>query len=1035
MRIFSALIVALLLFSRGIAGSPNEEFRATWVITWHLIDAGKSAEANKALARQILDNHQKANMNAVLWQVRQSGTAYYNSAYEPWGYYAGYKDPGYDPLAYAVEEAHKRGMELHAWFNVFAASATIPGAPAAENPDWICRDRDGYPMTANIALSPGLAEVREYTINVAMEIVRNYDIDGLHLDYVRWNEYTNSLLSKTLTKELPREHFQLDGMITPKQIEELNTNLAGRYLYDYQHPYSAGVPGGFASWEEWWRWSVTEFVRVLHDSIQSVKPWVRLSVAALGNYNWGGWQGYGSVYQDAALWFNQGFIEQLTPMHYHWLTASGFYDMLAGNPSASWQPWIQPGIQDRRLYSVGPGSYRFAENNVWGRHPSVVAACRTIPWVDGFQFFSYGSWDAYNYWENAALLFFNRKTKVRSIDQINLFLPDAPELALEKIDSLNYQITVSPPDTISTEHWFAVYRSTDEVFDADTDEIIHIQFDKADFQLIDQFSGTQDYNGKFYYFASMLNRYWVESPGSVFGQTDSIPSFAPIVVATTPAEGDTIEVTDDIIVQFSKTIDASTFPDAISFNPAVSVADFSWSLDQKTVTIQIDGSFEYATDYTLTVSASLTDINGKPLDGNKDGFAGDDFVLHFSTYLFDVFGPVVTSSYPYHDSFTDDFPIDGVMTVVFDEIIDINTINETTVKFFDDSGLIPVEYHVTNLKERSILSVQTVEPLYNTTNYTLSLSSDISDLLGNKMDEDVSIYFTTSSQAYDEMIIIDQFLSVSNWQQPSWSGSTTGIIVPNTIFDMSAEAYLPSSSTRQRNSARLRYEWDTTADEFLLREYASGSAIQSTRFDTSYTLQCYLFGDGSMNKFRFSLREVEGEGYPLEVSKWLTIDWYGWRIVEWKLSDPNSVGTWLGNEIMDGKSYYVDSFQLTYEEGADISGKIFFDNLRLVKKVTTSAVLALNDVTIAPTQFELYQNYPNPFNPTSMISFYVPHRNPVQLTVYDILGRKIAIIVNEALEKGYHQVQFDGTELPSGIYIYQIRYDNQTFARQMLLMK
>ena len=192
----------LLLFIQNLFGNDNEEFRATWVITWELISSSKSTDQNKALAREILDNHKKANMNAVLWQCRQGGTAYYNSSYEPWGYYAGYNDPGYDPLAYAVEEAHKRGMELHAWFNVFQTSETrIQGTPAIEHPEWICRDRDGNPMTSSRAVSPGLDAVREYTINVAMEIVRNYDIDGLHLDYVRWNEYSGSEISQQLAKQ------------------------------------------------------------------------------------------------------------------------------------------------------------------------------------------------------------------------------------------------------------------------------------------------------------------------------------------------------------------------------------------------------------------------------------------------------------------------------------------------------------------------------------------------------------------------------------------------------------------------------------------------------------------------------------------------------------------------------------------------------------------------------------------------------------------------------------------------------------------
>jgi len=230
------LFSLILLFHQALFAGDNDEFRATWVITWHHINRYWTAEQNKAQVRRILDNHKKANMNAVLWQARQSGTAYYDSDYEPWGYYAGYSYPGYDPLEYAIEEAHKRGLELHAWFNVFQTSSTYPGTPAAEHPDWICRDRDGYPMTSNRCVSPGLAAVREYTINVAMEIVRKYDIDGLHLDYVRWNEYTNSKQSKEFAKLVEEERL-LDGMITNAQIQDLIENKSGRYLFDVEQPY------------------------------------------------------------------------------------------------------------------------------------------------------------------------------------------------------------------------------------------------------------------------------------------------------------------------------------------------------------------------------------------------------------------------------------------------------------------------------------------------------------------------------------------------------------------------------------------------------------------------------------------------------------------------------------------------------------------------------------------------------------------------------------------------------------------------------
>ena len=285
------ICIYTFLFNSTPAQTNNQEFRSTWVITWEHISSSKTAEQNKATIREILDNHVKANMTSVLFQVRQSGTAYYQSSFEPWGYYAGYTYPGYDPLQYAVEEAHKRGLELHAWFNVFNVSSTYSGTISAEHPEWICRDQNGNPMTSFMSASPGLQAVRDYTINVAMEIVRNYDIDGLHLDYVRWNEYDTDDMLDAPSK--PEQEIKPDGLFSDKTISKLTSlESTNRFLYDIEHPYSAGVPAGFSSWEDWWRWSVTEFVRTLHDSIQVEKPWIKLSPATLGKYKSGGTTGW-----------------------------------------------------------------------------------------------------------------------------------------------------------------------------------------------------------------------------------------------------------------------------------------------------------------------------------------------------------------------------------------------------------------------------------------------------------------------------------------------------------------------------------------------------------------------------------------------------------------------------------------------------------------------------------------------------------------------------------------------------------------------
>ena len=432
-------ILQLSIVSIVLAEQPNNEFRATWVITWEHIDQNKNPGQNMEKIRKIMEDHKAANMNAVIFQVRQSGTAYYQSSYEPWGYYAGYQYPGYDPLEYAIEEAHKRGLELHAWFNVFQTSSTYPGTPASEHPEWICRDQNGITMTSYRSVSPGLEEVRNYTINVAMEIVRNYDIDGLHLDYIRWNEHTNT--ARQIVEPI-MELQRKDGMISNQDLQNLNNNPSGRYLYDYSHPFSSGIPDNFDSWESWWRWSVTTFVETLHDSIQSVKPHVRLSAAVLGKYNWSGWQGYGTVYQDGAKWYNEGSIDHIMPMSYHWTTASGFTGMLEDDCPQCWRIYVEPGLESGRSFTVGPGSYILDENNVWYRHPDIVANIRSINWTKGFQFFSYRFWDENNYFITAGQSFFQDKTKVYPIPNIFSIKPNKPFLAINAVDSVTMELTV-----------------------------------------------------------------------------------------------------------------------------------------------------------------------------------------------------------------------------------------------------------------------------------------------------------------------------------------------------------------------------------------------------------------------------------------------------------------------------------------------------------------------------------------------------------------------------------------------------------------
>ena len=757
LRLLFSILFSLILLQNFFPQQNNNEFRANWVITWEYISASSTVEQNKARIRQILDDHKAGNFNSVLWQVRQSGTAYYNSSYEPYGYYAGGTNPGFDPMAYAIEEAHKRGLEFHAWFNVFSASSTVSGTPAQQHPEWICRDQNGNPMTSSIALSPGLQAVRDYTKNVAMEVVRNYDIDGFHLDYIRWNEYTSSAKSKAFEK-LQEEKNLFDGDITDDQIEELTKNMAGRYLYDIDHPYSAGVPSGFSSWEEWWRWSVTEFVKTLHDSIQAVKPYVRLSVAALGKYNWSGWNGYDVVYQDAALWFNEGYIEQIAGMHYHWTTSSGFYGMLTGDCPQCWSQFIQPGIAAKRFYTVGPPSYILNDKNIWNNHQEIVNTCRTVSWVDGFQFFSYGSWKDRNYWEEAASTFFSKKTKIRDANLHLDTIPASPQISILKIDSLNYRLTVTPDASTSSNQWFAIYRSADDNFDLSTEIIITINFGNSQFTFDDNFTGNQDFNGKYRYAATMFDRYWNESLISNVVQTDNIPSYAPKVLSSIPAEGDTVSANTQIKLNFSKTLNTATIiPSAINFLPPIEVSNVTFSNSNKTLTISTASNFTFQTDYTFTLDSTLTDINGKMLDGNGDGIQGDSYVLHFSTVAQDLTGPVVTEYFPDSTNSSGSFDVEGIITVLFDELVNSGTINQNNVVLKSGTTVIATVMQLKTIGNQSIINIKTQQSLLNNTQYSLTLKQNITDVIGNPMPADREIFFTTSDLSYSQKTTIDDF--------------------------------------------------------------------------------------------------------------------------------------------------------------------------------------------------------------------------------------------------------------------------------------
>lgn len=281
MKRTSILVIYILSCLLSIAqntfvSSPKREVRAVWLTTIGGLDwphsyaqSALSAEKQKREFRDILDKLQQSGINTVLLQTRIRATVIYPSTIEPWdGCLSGMpgRSPGYDALRFAIEECHKRGMEIQAW---------VVTIPVGKWNGMACRRlRKHYPgLIKRIGddgyMNPEMAKTAEYIARICEEIVKKYDVDGIHLDYIRY----------------------------PEQWEKRVSNAVGRQY-------------------------ITRIVSAIYNKVKTLKPWVKMSCSPVGKHDdlsryWShGWNAYTKVCQDAQGWLKMGLMDELFPMMY-----------------------------------------------------------------------------------------------------------------------------------------------------------------------------------------------------------------------------------------------------------------------------------------------------------------------------------------------------------------------------------------------------------------------------------------------------------------------------------------------------------------------------------------------------------------------------------------------------------------------------------------------------------------------------------------------------------------------------------------------
>lgn len=350
--------------------SLRREFRGVWVASVSNIDWPSRKDLNTAEQQHeliaMLDRASASGLNAVVFQVRPAGDALYESKLEPWSEYLTGKqgqapDPFWDPLAFAVKEAHARGLELHAWFNPYRAKHPSAKGPLAKSHMARRRPELVKSYGTHLWMDPGEPAVRAQTVKVVLDVVKRYDVDGVHLDDYFY----------------PYKEKRANG----------STEFPDNASYKrYQKK------GGALDRDDWRRQNVDQLIEDLHAQVAKLKPWVKFGISPFGIWRPGnpetvvGFDAYTQLYADSRKWLREGWVDYFTPQLYWAIDKQGqrYPELL--------QWWVDQNVQQRHMW---PGNYTSrvstsASASAWRRDELVaqVRATREQPGSTGNVHFS-----------------------------------------------------------------------------------------------------------------------------------------------------------------------------------------------------------------------------------------------------------------------------------------------------------------------------------------------------------------------------------------------------------------------------------------------------------------------------------------------------------------------------------------------------------------------------------------------------------------------------------------------------------------------
>jgi N-acetylmuramoyl-L-alanine amidase len=471
---------------------------------------------------------------------------------------------------------------------------------------------------------------------------------------------------------------------------------------------------------------------------------------------------------------------------------------------------------------------------------------------------------------------------------------------------------------------------------------------------------------------------------------------APIVDSYYPDSSiDSVKTSDVVKIKFSRPMNRSAVESAFSLNPETS-GIFTWTTDNMSFTFKPDLPYQRKQVYTVTITPQATSIWNVGL--------AESFSFTFSTKFRNRLN--IEKAYP--DMNSNDISTTVQIRLEFDAPIFQGSL-AGNVKLVDELGTqqTVANVKVTALDGKGFIFFEPKYPLNVNSPYTVVLNGKITDTDSIPMVDTVYINFRTTTENYVFGNIIDNFETLGGWRNPNISENSVGIDTNISKFAITNERKVTGS-----NSGRLIYKFTGTNGIAAVPNLNK----PSVGVDNNANVGIWVFGDLSSNILEYYFADTQNNTVAIFVD---TINWTGWKMKYFP----------VGNILLTGEKFLTE-LSIKQTSFGSVDGTIYYDDFQ-----NDVVVNVQDEKNQLPTEFVLSQNFPNPFNPTTNINWTLPENGIVSLKIYDMLGKEISTLVNQFMQAGRHSIEFNASSLASGVYYYQLKTNNYTSTKKLLLLK